>query len=701
MAVISKDLGAVTAYAAAVNRGYTGTKEEFETLMASYATVAQQAAESASNASQSATNASQSATDAETAKGTAQQAATDAQTAQASAQESAQSAQQSAQSASQSAQDAESAKQTAVSTVDGFESHAQQALDSVNQAGNNWKSLAQAKALDSEAWALGTRGGEDVGSSDPAYHNNAKYYAESVGTSAQTATEAAQTATAKAQEAQASASAAAESARTLTIDATLTQSGQAAAADVVGNEIAQITELTTTRNLCDTESLKLKTGITYSGGVFSGKASDFSTYVLLDSGFEAGKKYTVSFYGQNTGSNVSGNGIGVRINYTNDSYVTHFLPNSTSEYVRFTAVSEARKSVASILLYYNSGGANIWNVKQIQVEEGSAPTEYIPHVIKTTCDNTARYGISTLELNALESSDIVIADKTVYSSFNDLPLNKVVLIPYSITLDDGPDGYAYIGHGTLDTGKYNATVLTFSATPTNPLQVVQICYQYRDIYDFTKQAHIATRYGMLTNDAVVWSDWSTLSQDSVLHSSNRVVDIDTYQQVTFGDFNDAPANAIYQVDLNTGTTVLNNPSPGNSGLLMTFAFSPITRHALIQHHYALENGEITMYFRYSYKNAPNDFRWTGWRKVATNISDKYIENKGKLAANTDLNTLTDNSQYLLGYNTSYINRPWETLAGFLTTKTTGLITLQTAEELTGLRKTRHSADGGSTWSEWV
>ena len=81
MAVISKDLGAVTAYAAAVNRGYTGTKEEFETLMASYATVAQQAAQSAGNASQSATDASQSATDAETAKGTAQQAATDANTA--------------------------------------------------------------------------------------------------------------------------------------------------------------------------------------------------------------------------------------------------------------------------------------------------------------------------------------------------------------------------------------------------------------------------------------------------------------------------------------------------------------------------------------------------------------------------------------------------------------------------------------------
>lgn len=91
--------------------------------------------------------------------------------------------------------DAESAKNTAVDAVDGFAAGAQQALDDVNSAGINWKSLAERQAENSEAYALGTRDGEDVGSSDPAYHNNAKYYAESVGTSAQIATEAAQTAT--------------------------------------------------------------------------------------------------------------------------------------------------------------------------------------------------------------------------------------------------------------------------------------------------------------------------------------------------------------------------------------------------------------------------------------------------------------------------------------------------------------------------
>ena len=37
---------------------------------------------------------------------------------------------------------------------------------------------SQGYAEDAEAWAQGTRNGSPVGSSDPAFHNNAKYYAD-------------------------------------------------------------------------------------------------------------------------------------------------------------------------------------------------------------------------------------------------------------------------------------------------------------------------------------------------------------------------------------------------------------------------------------------------------------------------------------------------------------------------------------------
>ena len=101
--MIIKDLGAVTAYAAAVEGGYTGTKAEFETLMASYATVAEEAAESAESASTSATNASASAQTATTKAGEASTSATQAFASATSASQSAQTATAKASEASASA----------------------------------------------------------------------------------------------------------------------------------------------------------------------------------------------------------------------------------------------------------------------------------------------------------------------------------------------------------------------------------------------------------------------------------------------------------------------------------------------------------------------------------------------------------------------------------------------------------------------
>lgn len=52
--MVRKDLGMVTAYAYAVSKGYTGTEAEFAELMASYASVAQEAVDAALAAAQSA-----------------------------------------------------------------------------------------------------------------------------------------------------------------------------------------------------------------------------------------------------------------------------------------------------------------------------------------------------------------------------------------------------------------------------------------------------------------------------------------------------------------------------------------------------------------------------------------------------------------------------------------------------------------------
>ena len=101
MSTVVKDLGAVSAYAYAVEKGYTGTEAEFAELMADYAEVGQRAEDAADSALESKTAAQTAATTATT---KASEATTAAQTATAKATE-----------ASTSASTATSAKDTAVS----------------------------------------------------------------------------------------------------------------------------------------------------------------------------------------------------------------------------------------------------------------------------------------------------------------------------------------------------------------------------------------------------------------------------------------------------------------------------------------------------------------------------------------------------------------------------------------------------------
>lgn len=304
MAVISRDLGPVTAYAAAVNRGYTGTREEFETLMASYATVAQEAGESASAAADSASDAESSASEAATSASDASSFASAAYTSAGNASNAAtaagiaQTAAESAKDAAQSAQTAaEAAQEGAEAAVDGFDTAVTQAISDVNAAGTNQKELAKRQAEKSEAWAVGKINGEDVGVSDPAYHNNAKYYAESAGTSANTATTKAGEAAQSASGAAASASAAAASAQTLVIDDTLTQPGQAADAKATGNKINEL------KNELNPYHAALETGAMASGkDVTNNDAVRTKGYIVAPTGTVIGaekynnKNYVIYFY---------------------------------------------------------------------------------------------------------------------------------------------------------------------------------------------------------------------------------------------------------------------------------------------------------------------------------------------------------------------------------------------------------------------
>lgn len=131
----SKDLGLVTAYAYAVSQGYTGTEEEFAELMASYATVAEEAAESAAEAAASATAAGASETNAASSAASAGQSATSAGNSATSASGSAVQAQSSATAAGQSATQAAGSATAAGNSATAAAGSASQAAASETAAG--------------------------------------------------------------------------------------------------------------------------------------------------------------------------------------------------------------------------------------------------------------------------------------------------------------------------------------------------------------------------------------------------------------------------------------------------------------------------------------------------------------------------------------------------------------------------------------
>ena len=133
---------------------------------------------SAKNDAQSAKSDAQSAKDAAI---SAKEAAIEAKDDAVTAKNAAVSAKNDAVSAKTAAQAAQTAAETAQGKAEDAQDAAEDAQDAAEdaqEAAELAQDAAEDAASDAEAYAAGTRDGEDVGSSDPAYHNNAKYYKE-------------------------------------------------------------------------------------------------------------------------------------------------------------------------------------------------------------------------------------------------------------------------------------------------------------------------------------------------------------------------------------------------------------------------------------------------------------------------------------------------------------------------------------------
>lgn len=314
------NLGTVTAYGYAKDKGYTGTEDEFAALMASYADVAEQAAESAEQAAASATTATTKASEASDSASAASASKTAAQNAQSSA---------------------ESAATTATTKASEASNSASTAMTKAGEA-----TTAAGTATTAATSAAGSA-------------TTATTKAGEAATSATTAAEAAQRAE--------------DAAATLVIDDTLTHAGQAADAKKTGDEIGDLKDgfseiSSATKNLntkgCGRYSANNSTG------VISKKESSTTIVGMSDKiACDPSTVYTVTFY------DVTMTGATIYAHYYdyNGSFINFGYRDNASNSWTFTTPSNAYYVFCSA--YKNP--ITLGTDPKIQVEKGSVSTEYI------------------------------------------------------------------------------------------------------------------------------------------------------------------------------------------------------------------------------------------------------------------------------------------------------------------------------------
>ena len=166
----------------------------------------------------------------------------------------------------------------------------------------------------------------------------------------------------------------------------------------ISDKVDATTEGGVSKNIYPTSYLSEASGITYSNGIFSGKASAFSGATRLTS-FEENTRYTAQITARKiSGDYTTGNGLILRFDYDDTTYMSTYVPNATTSWTKFTLTSDEGKVISDFRLSYASGGNDIWEVKEVQVEKGTTATSWVsPDAMPLTAiDKTARGELSLI-----------------------------------------------------------------------------------------------------------------------------------------------------------------------------------------------------------------------------------------------------------------------------------------------------------------
>lgn len=168
----------------------------------------------------------------------------------------------------------------------------------------------------------------------------------------------------------------------------------------ISNKLDEVSEGGVSKNIYNESLLKNATGISYNNGVFSGLANAFMGAPTLENVFEENTRYTAQITTRlSSGTVTTGNGLIIRFLYSDGTYMSTYIPNSTTSFTKFTLTSDEGKEVVGFKFTYVSGGTtNTWEVKQVQVEKGTEATPWVSPDIAplTAIDKTARAELSLI-----------------------------------------------------------------------------------------------------------------------------------------------------------------------------------------------------------------------------------------------------------------------------------------------------------------
>ena len=257
--------------------------------------------------------------------------------------------------------------------------------------------------------------------------------------------------------------------------------------------------------------------------------------------------------------------------------------------------------------------------------------------------------IDGIEENYLQNTGIRITsgNKSQYfTDFDNAPNNSVYGISASAELAHSPYGYGM----SSAAGVYDGTVRSILGYPDGTLYTFVVGVTKQQIFVSNRNGSGGTQgstqiifFRVKQGESYQWTDWTMASNVISPSSTNfairkkfiaRYIDGQGNPTATdtgilnpqyisdpfvFKDFNDAPNNSIYHIDLDCDASVMaNHPNPGHSCVLITSNFAYKNKHAQLQLCAGLDGvagSDAFLYWRYTYQLSSDVFQYTPWERV--------------------------------------------------------------------------------------